>query len=90
MRERYEVWRSTFVPLLLPFATLVTGGVAGAAAGGEGVGGGVAAGGGLAAGMALAAGVEVAVDVPLVFFDWVDKVCLSFFWVCCGPSQDKS
>jgi hypothetical protein len=75
---------------LLPFATPVTGGVAGSAAAGEGVGGRVAAGVGLAAGTALAAGVEVAVEVPLFFFDWVAKVCLSFFWVCCGlVSHDK-
>lgn len=82
MRDRYAVWRSTFVPLLLPFATPVMAGVAGSAVGG----GGVAAGVGMAAG--LAAG--VAAGVAEIFFLSVDKVVPVFLSVSSSRKQVKS
>ena len=81
MRDRYAVWRSTFVPLLPPFATLVMTGVAGSA-----VGGGVAAGVGVAAG--IAAG--FAAGGAAIFFLSVDKVVPVFLWVSSSRKQVKS
>jgi hypothetical protein len=82
MRDRYAVWRSTFVPLLLPFATLVMAGVAGTAVGG----GGVAAGVGVAAG--IAAG--FAAGVAEIFFLSVGKVVRVFLGFGTSRKQIKS
>ena len=81
MRDRYAVWRSTFVPLLPPFATLVMTGVAGSA-----VGGGVAAGVGVAAG--IAAG--FAAGIAEIFFLSVGKVVRVFLGFGTSRKQIKS